>query len=425
MKALNDNEIKVFESMPDHRAVSDSLEKAFCSGGLSEFRKFIFAANNSLERKHEGLAVLLRGNDGKIIVYKDNHKIWELSVSEKSKKKTVCKVSFDFNHARYTKDWDAKYKKLHELGFSIGNRSKSEVLPSDIRIKIVRNDKKEVTGGEIGMISCTKEYFSKDFVEESYKIIHGLVKDFFRSQSEDYFRKAVATDPKYKSVENIKGAGANVFIEKRWQQRLLFQFQNMSNGCYAYDLEFSQKYPDKKYVDKFAKTNGEEFADVKAEEIKKKLGTNEPDMLAIRYEEGAPVALVLLEVKSTKSACEGSSGIREHMEGMKSYSEQAIFMRNRKRDAYVSLCQYHRMGIISENISIKEIPEDLPVEKVVLLTNANIPMEEGVRAPSSALDYYKDHKDDIFSWAKRYGCKVWITDSNYWDIDLKIEEVSI
>ena len=65
------------------------------------------------------------------------------------------------------------------------------------------------------------------------------------------------------------------------------------------------------------------------------------------------------------------------MIGMKAYAEQSIFMNNRRRDAYESLCQYQRMGIIPSDIIIKQIPDDLPVEKVLLLTNANVPIEEG------------------------------------------------
>ena len=226
MKKLNSLELSVLDDFTEHRYVSETLEEAFYSGGLSEFRKFILAFNKGLTRKYEGLAVLLRGNDNKIIIYKDNHKIWELSAWKQSNNKVNCKVSFDFNHARYTKDWPEKYNRLYDLGFRLGVPRKAEVLPSDNRIKITRN-KKEVIGGEIGMISCTRESFSDDFVKKSYEVIRELLEDYFKCQEIDYFRKAVASAVKYKDVDKIKGLGSSVLVEKRWQQRLLFYFQDI------------------------------------------------------------------------------------------------------------------------------------------------------------------------------------------------------
>lgn len=421
MNELNREEIIVLEHMEDHRSVSDELEKAFCTGGLREFRKFILRQNQEIKDKHHKLAVFLRGNgeNEAVIVYKDNHKIWELSLSGK-----CCKVSFDFNHARYTKKWNEELDKLLKLGFELGERRKAEVLKSDNRIRIKRNDDHNVIGGEIGLISSKKEYFDNNFVKKSYKIIYGLVSDFFKPHTDDYFRIEVSKE--YPEAENVKGAGQNVLVEKRWQQRLFFHFNDMKNGYYAYDLEFSQRYPDANFVKNYAINNGKQFFSVNARRIKTKLGTNEPDMLAIRYENGEPQALVLIEVKSTYTACESkTSGVKEHMEGMDRYAKQKIFMRNRITDAYNCLRQYQRMGFINNDAIIPKIPDTLAIEKVLLFTNASIPQEECVKSKKSALQYLQINWNDICAWANAYGCAIWKTEDNYWSDKIDIVEIPV
>ncbi len=419
MSELNNEELSVLRDMEDHRYVSDDLLKAFCSGGLSEFRKFILEKNKNIRKKHEKLAVLLRGNSDTIIVYQNNHKIWELSV-DKGKN---CRVSFDFNHARFSDGWEGMLDELiHDWKFCLPTpRTTTEVLPTDKRIRIKRNSRNDVIGGSIGTIKCTKKEFDKDLVKRSYEIITGFVTDFFKSQNTDLFREAVREDPTYKmQLKDVEGTGKGVLVEKRWQQRLLFHFDNMQNGYYAYDLEFSQKFPDSDYVKKYAKENGDRYAMVDAKEIKKKLGTNEPDILAIRYENAIPQSLVFIEVKSTYGACDGDAGIAKHMKGMANYGKQPIFMNNRRKDAYRSLVQYQTLGSIPEGINIEPIDNNLPIEKVVLLTNSHVPKVEGGNITPSACDYFKDNKEKIRKLADKYECDVWTTNSNYWEDDIAI-----
>lgn len=423
MKELTTEEQVVLEDMEDHRYVSESLENAFIKGGLSEFKKFVLEENGKTRDKHKKLAILLRGNNNKIIVYKDNHKIWELSTSKVSKNVIKFKVSFDFNHARYSKDWPDKLDILLDhsdkgLGFDLPKHTKTQDLIDGGPVLVTKNKKGNVIGGEIGTISCTRESFDGEFVKKSYSIISGFIDDFFKSQDVDYFREKISE--KYPEVRKIEGSGSANYVEKRWQQRLLFHFDHLQNGYYAYDLEFSQKFPDADYVKKYAKKNGNKYLSVNAENIKKKLGTNEPDMLAIKFDaEQVPEALVLIEVKSTESACKGkTSGVEKHMMGMDKYSKQEIFMKKRREDAYKSLCQYKKMGIIKEDIEIKKLSENISVEKVLLLTNANVPDK---KKHQGALKYFEDNKSKILKWSKKYDCKVWTTNSNYWDPIIKIK----
>ena len=413
MSVLNKAEEVVLKNMEDHRFVfPDYLEKAFFEKGLCEFIKFVIE-HNKTAGVDEKLAVLLRGNNDSIIIYENNHKIWELSLSEK-----VCKVSFNFDHARYTQKWPQKLAELKKLGFVLPTHDPAKMLSESSPIMIVRNKKGMVTGGSIGVISCTKPKFSKDFVKGSYKIIHELQKDFFKEQLYDFFRLEVAK--KYPEAKDVNGAGSNEYVEKRWQQRLFFHFNDMNTGYYAYDLEFSQKYPDSEFVKKYAKKNGQEYASVKAKEIKQKLGGNEPDILAIRYENWEPKALVFIEVKSTKTACESkSSGVKSHMEGMSKYSKEPILMKKRRIDAYKSLQQYKSMGLINKSIDIKSIPENLPIKNVLLFTNAKV-SEKGKKKPNS-LDFFKNNWKDIEELSKKNKCEVWITKNNYWDETISID----
>ncbi|WP_026489114.1 hypothetical protein [Butyrivibrio sp. XBB1001] len=430
-RELSNHEKNVLESMPDHRSISDPLKTAFVSGGLFEFRKYVLGKNHDTSDKHKRIAILLRGNNNRIILYKYNHKISELSARE-IQGKVICTVKFDFNHARYTDDWYKKWCTLENLGFSIGESKTAEYLPQELTekatngliakklIKVTRNKHSVVNGGEIGTISCSRERFDDKFVEKCLGIFEELVEDFFASATMDYFREAVSL--KYPEAKNISGNAASVFVEKRWQQRLLFHFNNLQDGYYAYDLEFAQKFPDKDFVDKLArKLENDEYKKVKAADIKAALGTNEPDMLAIRYEGGNPKALVLIEVKSTEIACMGDSSVEKHMQGMAEYAKQSIFISKRVTDAYESLKQYKEMGIIESGVEIKGLPENPPVEKVLLLTNSNISINECGSTKPSALDYYKQNKQSIKKWSDEYKCDVWITESNYFDNDIKIQ----
>ncbi len=424
---LSKEEINVLKKMDDHRCVSLALENAFCDGGLSSFKNFINHFNDKA-KKHEKIAVLLRGNNNSIIVYKNNHKDWELSAS-----KDKCTVKFDFNHARYTSGWEEVLETLTKsqedggLGFCLPKRKKeTELLPSDKKIKITRNKKHEVIGGEIGVLCCSRESFDMAFVEENYSIIAGLIDDFFsREKTTDFFKKAVKDDPQYRHLlKNDGGKRVEDLIEKRWQQRLLFEFDNMQDGYYAYDLEFAQKYPDKNFVEKCAKKYGKPYQYVNAKDLKEKLVVNEPDMLAVKYDKnGDPNALVFIEIKSKWSACEGASDIPTHMSGMKKYTEQRIFMKNRIEDCNRSLKQLKEMEIINKDVNLKIIDDDIPIERLLILTNCNNP--EAEPSKESALEYFETHMVKIKEWANDNECDVWITKSNYWEDTIEFQRIDV
>ncbi len=110
----------------------------------------------------------------------------------------------------------------------------------------------------------------------------------------------------------------NKYIEKQRQHELFSVLTNAQDGYYVYDLEFSQKY---------------DSVSSRTAEGKQ----NHPDMLGIRYKNGLPKALVLIEVKSTEAACKDEkSGLDKHSDGMKKYLS-SHHMPEREKEAKVTL----------------------------------------------------------------------------------------
>ena len=219
-------------------------------------------------------------------------------------------------------------------------------------------------------------------------------------------------------------------VEKIWQQRLFFEFKDWKDELYVYDLEFSQPFPDKnKLIIPYAKKHGERFLEVTSNDIgdkkgiKSKLKTNSPDMFAIRFKDRKPVSLVMIEVKSTQGACVGDSDIEKHLEGMQAYSKQEIFMRNRREDAYKMLNQFKKFGFLTKECNVTEIPKDIKVESILLLTNNYSSEEE--REDGGAITYFKNNKQKVLDIVEKYNCQLWLTKNLYTDEKINFTYVQI
>jgi len=425
---LTKEEREVLEFMletSDHRYVNKNLEAAFGNGCLSEFRKFIIEHNKKVE-KSEKLNALMRGYDNKIIVYYHNHKLWELSLTG-----GMGRVSFNFNHARYTKDWRQIFDNLidnEKFEYSKDRRdSKNIRLKSFPAMKVNKNENGDIIGGTIGDIHCDREAFSSEFVRESFRVIKDLIHDFFDTSEHtfDYFKELV--EKEYKCTGRMV-SGINPYVEKVWQQRLFFEYfdcfeqENRGNDLFVYDLEFKQPFPDKKkHVIPYAKEHGAQYLEVTAKQIKEKVTTNCPDMFALRIEEGKPPVFVMIEVKSTKKACIGDSDIKTHLKGMHDYSKQEIFMKSRFKDASEIMRQFKLFGFIPETVDVPELSAQTKVERVLLITN-NYSSEER-EEDGGALAYYEENKESIMQWAKDYECQIWLTDNLYTDAKIDIQIV--
>lgn len=365
---LSDEEMEQLKKVleNDYRAVSENLINEFIDGRFSEFSKFVKIHKNEL-------VVCFRGNSKPecIIVYYNNHIFWKFSITKDNK----CNVEISYDHASFLKSEErlAFDNELGKLGFSL--------------------DKEE------SMVSCSKdEKFNAEFVEKSYCILKSVFKSFF----------SLGEIPDSEESSKKK----KLYIEKQWQQRLFKYYKNINKGLFVYDLEFVQKF---------------EIGNLKA---KMQELVNEPDMLAIRFEESKPVALVLIEVKSTgNSITNDDTGIGKHLPCMKEYSEfqgkdgKKIFVEQRKKDAIKILGQYERIGIYEELKEIKKeyfkeyyFMEKLKVEKLLILTDNKSPQK---RNQNSAIDYYRSQnprkKVDIDKIAQINACEVRLIQGHYFE----------
>lgn len=425
--------IKMLNAKEDHRNIDSDFLKDFYDekGCLHLFLKKVNDINSSAEVKNR-LVVCFRGD--RIIIYQNNHVLWEISQDG-----TGYKVEFNFNHARYTEDWESVLSGLCEetIGFKTHASKKEEykIVDPTTGLKLqYRKDsktKKEtdlVTGGDIGTISCVKASFDEPFVDYTYDVFSGLITSFMKD-STDYFRKKVIELSKkpelhIKMADNIHDGASNPYIEKRWQQRLFHHYKGKKQGkewIFVYDLEFSQSYPDKK--------------------IRGSMDANDPDMMAVLFDEnGKANKLLMIEVKSTYKACwsmkkdKHQSDLWKHVEGMKRYCEMNFFVHSRIVDAYKLVSQYKLTGLYEELAdadieSILSLSEE-DIERVILLTGNALPDEEknGKEKPS-AIDFYKtaSRRKNLKELLENNDpeCKLWITESDYFADDIDIKEIDI
>lgn len=260
--------------------------------------------------------------------------------------------------------------------------------------------------------------FSEEFVVKSYDILKPIMDSYFSLEDkykEDQFKNSKeAKEEGISTTQNKK----DPHIEKRWQQRLFRYFKNTDTGLFAYDLEFSQPFPN-------------DIIKNKVKEI-----VNEPDMLAIRFVDKIPKALVFIEVKSTKAACKRESGIEKHLSGMKRYSECDGFMRTRKEDAGRILKQYYKSGLYQTELEgIKYLLTDdkncgidwpvnaLEIERMLILTD-NV-LREDKRCNyhgKSAIECF-EQSENFKKIAAENACEVYRIKGHYFQD--KIEHIKI
>ena len=319
----------------DDRANLGALEKELKEGGeFYEFVKFI------KDHPEEKLVLCCRGNGSpkNVVIYYNNHKVWELYIGRG--KKLSVRISFD--HARYSEDWKEKLEMLCSEEFQF-HSSRFQNINNVIQKKPRKNKSSKITYSyTIGELVSTKEKFDKKFVQDSYNIIKSIIKDYFNKDLKiDFFKKQIEKD-------NYVVQTHKSYIEKIRQQEIYNEFANHTNGLYIYDLEFAQR-----------RIKG------------KKDNKNQPDMLGIKFEKGEPKCLVLIEVKSTKSAMEGGkSGLKEHLQGMENYLKEKTFIQNRKIEAKNIITLYKELGLHNaENINNEANYTKLSTGIMVILTD--------------------------------------------------------
>lgn len=307
----------------DCRAVSNELMYELEKGGFKEFVEFV----RKTEKENLGYRLVLcfRGNSSpsNVVIYYHNHMVWKLNKSQGKK----LKVTISFNHARYTKDWESKLNELYEkYNFSLNKKGKGKLKLKDIV--------SEIKNGSNGYLTVTSDSFDKNFVEGSFYILKTIIDDFFGKEHEyDYFKGA-------------KGQN-RFYLEKMRQHELYLNYNNTNNGLFIYDLEFAQK---------------------KNKDIPE--NDNQPDMVGIRFKNGKPEKLVLIEVKCKKTSMENKSGLEEHTGKMEKYIKNEIAIKNRIEEANKILQQYSILQL--RKVQTIKIPENIPIEIRIILTDEAI-----------------------------------------------------
>lgn len=331
------------------------------------FSPFVdFVKNNS------DLALCFRGNSsskGNVIIYKNNHKMWELYFGNGR----VPVVKIELNHSRYM-EWEEIEKNIHKL-FAMGFRRKDGTKSMEDIIKVSeRKEKKKIVGYNYNLdyllyypekvdgSKQVKEVIG-NVIKPSYDILCEMQKSFFKDRGSDdpinsikshYF----AINKNHKDKNESMTAHNDPCIEKHVQSKLFLSNHNFKDGLFIYDLEFSQP-------------------GIKELDIRDK---NKPDMFGIRFDEnGKMKSLCMIEVKSTESALNGASGLKEHKDGMeeyltKKYGEKKV-INDRKNEAFKIMEHYYDLGLykVRDNYNKNDHTEDeflnLPVEIVFLLTD--------------------------------------------------------
>jgi hypothetical protein len=218
------------------------------------------------------------------------------------------KIYFNFNHARYTKNFKEQLEKLEKLKYVY---------------KVSGDDEKKQRRSVTCL--CSTKLCSYRFWDDSSKIFKLLIDDFIDPSAEkrhDYFNK--------KDLKN-----KNPHLERQRQQAIMRVNNSLSKTTYfVYDMEYDQPRNS-------------------SEEVK----SGRFDMLALRRINPEYYNLVFIELKSTKAACcNKKSNISKHYEDLIKYVNNKDLIEVRKDDAIQICKQYIELELVEKrSIRIKGV----------------------------------------------------------------------
>ena len=342
--------------MKDKKEKEEKEDRRFISynqdlgpGGLLQGLRDLVAAN-------EDLQLCYRGNSGdEIVVYYNNHIMFKVKKYSKKYKNKQFLLTISFNHARYEKDWQAILDDLQKNHhFEKGGK------------------KKVADEGDDGYLTCRFNNSDDIKWQVLYCLLKRLIDSFFAPANDeviDYFKEGHLLANK----KNHK--------EKQRQQLIFSANIDCDNGYLIYDMEFSRPHKNK-------------------DEADKDINNNEPDMLAIKFENHKPVKLVFIEVKSNKKACtQTKSGAFAHIR--KTAGALDEFFKTGK-DKYVEIRKKDAKEIIKGYASIKL--HDLNQEPDWELENIDV--EILMVFTDEAVDWAKKNVDDMKNAADPYSEKL-------------------
>lgn len=274
------------------RCLNDTFFNSLKSGRLKDLIGII--------KKDDSLQLCFRGTY--ISVYYKGDSLFKIERLAK-----YDKISFDFNHARYTSNKDKQLCKLEKLGYRYSKGGKEE-----------KKKRRKVTC-KYPPHNIKGDFYG--FWEESIRIIKPLIDDFLDPKKKhDYFRK-----------KDKKGKGCH--LERQRQQNIM-RVNNSLNGKYfIYDMEYEQP-----------RNSSDEDK------------SGRFDMLALRRISEGCYNLVFVELKSTSKACDGKCGIEEHYKSLMKYTKRPDVISTRKSDVLEICRHYNLLGLTKqEKIQVKAV----------------------------------------------------------------------
>lgn len=250
------------------------------------------------------------------------------SVFKISEYKTKYLVEFNIGHARYTnKDRkETLCKRLYELSANF-RINKDNIATFDV-LKRKTNSLK---------------------IEEIFSIYKEFIDDFFdNSKDYDYFK-----DEKIVKKKNL--------TEKDHQQKIFMKYFSMKDQYLFYDMELSLP------------------KDVKA---------GSPDCLAVRINENLVDAVVLVEIKSTESACKGKNGIKKHYDDFNAIIANKEYKSKITAAMVNSLNNYIELGLI--NIDMSRMAENIKYEKLFIFTAEAKKWTENIKQKNENYSTFKN-----------------------------------
>ncbi|RII33088.1 hypothetical protein D2A34_19875 [Clostridium chromiireducens] len=276
----------------------------------NELKEGILEPVTQMVKNNDDLIMFFRGKY--INIYYRGHSLFRIEQLG-HKKNPYYKVFFNFNHARYTEDWEEVLQQLEAIGYSLNHS--------------IQHNKENI-------VSTIVKSANIDFWNKSKIIFSKLIDDFF----------SIEEDKLYDYFNMCKNINKNKFIEKQRQQKIAIINNNCDNGYFIYDIEYTQ-----------------------ARNSKDEKNSGRFDMLALKFENKVPIELVLIELKSTESACTSNSGVDKHYKDLKDYINNHNYMRIRKEEAICIFNLYSDINIFSAD-KIEEA-ENLDVKILFIFTD--------------------------------------------------------
>lgn len=281
-------------------------------------------------------------------VYYRGHSLFKISVSSRG-----YVVEFDFNHARYTKDWQGALNALQPIGYRLNSDGELQKYKdqADGGVRSPRN---------VLHRSIARDPLPQDFWQSSSLALKRLVDDFFdpdKTKCRDYFKDYSGKQQSNKTKQQL--------LEKVRQQQIMKANQSLSGPYFIYDMEYAQarNSKDEKVGGRF-------------------------DMLALRRMADDLYRLVFVELKSTKSACVGKSGIREHESDLSAYTKSAEYLEVRRKDA-IGICEDYA-ALFLDGASVITIDDKLEI--LFIFTDEAKPFASEVSGSAIAMSLEPPYK---------------------------------